>query len=216
LVRKDRRDARDDDVLLLLSNGCRVTSSRAQVTSLQVARRLETALLVQLLTGARSRSRDAFDDAAEKGHSSRHTIVQAPSACGDDANSNDAPMPRPSTRRAAGLLAAPRAEVIRSGGRNASNGVSSSSSVSPQRRRYSFYTASTNALYEGDDGGGDADADHVEAGVVLRGVLINTGPPQNAPRRSSTACASGCAVVAPAAPPLAQEARPQLPRKLTQ
>jgi hypothetical protein len=184
------------------------------VTSLQVARRLETALLVQLLSGVRSRSRDACDDDAssEKGSHHSSSIIQAPSACGDDM-SNDARMPRPSTRRAAGLLAAPRAEVIRPGSSRIKNNARSSttaasSAVSPQRRRYSFYTSSTNALYESD--GGDADADDEEAGVVLRGVLINTGPPQHAPRRSSTA------VAVPTAPPLAQEARPQLPRKLTQ
>jgi hypothetical protein len=113
------------------------------VTSLQAARRLETAMLVQLLTGAAARERDAADD-AEKGGARKSA---APARACEDAAAGA----RPTTRRAAGLMAAPQAEVI--------------------GETTSFFT---NALFVDSEDG----APHTKE---LRGVLINTGPPAQQP-----------------------------------
>jgi hypothetical protein len=145
-----------------------------------VARRLETALLVQLLSGADARARDA--DAAEKGAAATAPSSPrsrgrsaAPARVSDHAGPRGAA--RPATRRAAGLMAAPQAPVIRTA-----------------REDALLYT---NALFEGR---GDAPATR-----ELLGVLINTGPPPQPRAVRAAASAAALAAAAVPKPPLVRK-----------
>jgi hypothetical protein len=147
----------------------------AQVTALQVARRLETALLVQLLSGADARARDAEKGTAAAPSSPRiRGRSAAPARASDHAGPRGAA--RPATRRAAGLMAAPQAPVIRTA-----------------REDALLYT---NALFEGR---GDAPATR-----ELLGVLINTGPPPQL-RAVRAAASAALAAAAVPKPPLVRK-----------
>ena len=92
-------------------------------------------------------------------------------------------------------MAAPRAEVITRGGA-AAQAAAMSSSSSSHRPELSY----SNALFDAD---GEADA--APASIIVRGVLINTGPPAPPQRKGAAA----------AVPPTAAKPQP-LARKLTQ